>query len=126
MFTSFLHPLATFPTLLSFGLISPLLLRLAVGGFVIYLGWKRLQKEYQGASIAYIVTGALVVLGLYTQIASLISIVILKLDFYADHYWTPTNSPASTEKYVLYFFAIVILLSLLLTGPGLFAFDLPL
>ncbi len=117
-----MHPLSVFPQLLTYGLIAPLLLRLVVGLFVLNLGQERYGKQYSWAVIFYIVAGALLIVGLYTQIAVIATIIILKLDFYINR---KTNL-VSKEKYILQVVMNVILLSLLFTGPGFLAFDLPL
>ena len=121
-----MHPLTTFPQLLFLGLISPTILRLVVSLFVIYLGYKRSKKEYNWSSIFYVVAGVLVLLGLYTQIAVIVGIIVLKFDFYIDYFRNRKTKPVSINEYILYAFAGIILLSLIFTGPGLFAFDLPL
>src|SRR3989344_3512038 len=117
-----MHPLSTFPALLSFGLIAPLLLRLAVGGLIILFGWERYKKPYQWSSLLYVIIGVLLILGFYTQIVVIASILILKFDF-----WTNKKAgQVSREKFLLQVIANVILISLLFTGPGFLALDLPL
>lgn len=118
--------LSIFPQLLSFGFFAPLLLRVVVSLFVLYLGYKRWGKQYKWASILYLLSGGLVFLGMYTQIAVIVAVATLKLDFYFDYWKDRKSVPIQNEKYFLYTMATVILLSLLLTGPGAFAFDLPL
>lgn len=72
------------------------------------------------------VSALLVFLGLYTQIAVVLGVATLKFDFYFD-YWKNRNTvPVPMEKYFLYALAGVILLTLIVTGPGAFAMDLPL
>jgi uncharacterized membrane protein YphA (DoxX/SURF4 family) len=117
-----MHPLSIFPQLFFLGLLSPLLLRLAVGVFIISLGITRYQKMRDWSTLVYTITGLLLVIGLYTQIAILIAILILIFDFYTD------KSPVhiSSEKKILYVIILVVLISLMFTGPGFFAFDLPL
>ena len=120
MFTSFFHPLSTFPTLLTYGLLAPFILRLTVGMAIIYLGYERYKKPYKWVSILYVVFGALLVLGLYTQVSAIIAIAVTKFDF-----WTKKKSGGvSKEDFILYGMIVVILLSLLFTGPGFLAFDL--
>ncbi|MFZ2621487.1 MAG: hypothetical protein WAX85_03000 [Minisyncoccia bacterium] len=121
-----MHPLSIFPRLLDFSLLAPTVLRVVVALFVIYLGLNRYKKEYNYASIVYIISGGLIILGLYIQIASIIAIAVLKFDFYVDFYIKRKTKPVEIDKYFLYGAMGVILLSLLVTGPGLFAFDLPL
>ena len=117
-----MHPLAVFPQLLTFSLIAPLLLRLAVGIFILYLGLERYKKPYGWSSIFYVASAILLVLGFYTQVAVIASLLILKFDFYTDK----KSNPVSREKYILQVVLNVILISLLFTGPGFLAFDLPL
>lgn len=118
--------LTLFPQLLDFGFFAPLILRLVVSLFMLYLGYKRYGKQYKWTSILYLLSGSLVLLGVYTQLAAIIGIAMLKFDMYTNFWKNRNVAPVSVEKYFLYGIAIVILLSLLLTGPGALAFDLPL
>ena len=122
LYTILMHPLAVFPQLLTFSLIAPLLLRLAVGIFILYLGLERYKKPYGWSATLYIASAILLVLGFYTQIAVITSLLVLKFDFYTDK----KSNPVSREKYILQVVLNVILISLLFTGPGFLAFDLPL
>lgn len=121
-----LHPLAIFPQLLSFGLFAPFLLRLIVGCFLLNLGWKNWNKPYLWPSALYIIFGLLLVVGLYTQVAAIVSVVLLKLDLYLNFYSKGKAFPAPKEHLFLYGVLVIILLSLIVTGPGFLAFDLPL
>jgi len=117
-----MHPLSIFPQLLTFGLIAPLLLRLGVGLFLIYLGRERYKKVYNWSSVIYILSGILLILGLYTQITSIVSILVISFDYFTDK----GSASFSFEKKILFMIMKIILLSLLFTGPGFLAFDLPL
>jgi hypothetical protein len=117
-----MHPLSIFPQLLTFGLIAPTLLRIVVGIFLILAGLDRYKKVYKWASIAYFAPGLFVFIGLYTQVAVIVGIIVIAFDYFEDK----KNGPISREKMFVYAFAKIILLSLLFTGPGFFAFDLPL
>lgn len=121
-----MHPLSIFPQLFTFEIFAPLLLRLVVGIFLVWLGMSRYKKDYKWSTVFYYISGSLVFLGLYTQPASILAIVVLKFDFYMDYWNNRKSTPVQAEKYFLYFMAGIILLSLLFTGPGAFAFDLPL
>ena len=121
-----MHTLTTFPSLLTFELLSPLLLRLVAGFYIIYLGSKRYNKSYKWASIFYVISGSLILVGLYAQVASMVAIASLKFDFYFDYWKNRKSMPVVADQYIMYSLAAVILLSLIFTGPGLFAFDLPL
>jgi hypothetical protein len=117
-----MHPLSTFSRLLDFVLVAPFLLRIIVGLYLIYLGKNRYQKAFSWSAGFYIISGILLILGFYTQIASIVGILLVIFDFYTDKITTPTSG----EKKILYVIVGIILLSLLFTGPGVFAFDLPL
>lgn len=121
-----MHTLSIFPSLLTFALLSPFITRVMAALFVLYLGKKRYNKEYKWISFIYIVSGALVFIGLWTQVAAIVAIAVLKWDFYVDFYRNRNVTLPAKETYFLYALAIFILLSLLFTGPGFFAFDLPL
>ena len=121
-----MHPFAFFPELLNFQIVAPFLLRITVGLFLIYLGYKRYKKPYNFSAVLYVIVGAFLVLGWYTQISAIVAILVLKLDFYLDFWINKSSKPISEETWALYTIAIVVLLSLLLTGPGFLAMDLPL
>ncbi len=121
-----MHPFAVFGELLNFQILAPFLLRITIGLFIVYLGSKRYKKDYNYSAILYLASGALLILGFYTQIAALVGIAVLKLDFYLDFWRNRNTAPIPQNQKILYVVLIVILISLLLTGPGFLAFDLPL
>ncbi|HEY4508796.1 MAG TPA: hypothetical protein VJC13_00745 [Candidatus Paceibacterota bacterium] len=117
-----MHPLAVFPQLLTYGLIAPFVLRVVSGLFVAEIGKEGHNKHLSWASIIYLALGTLLVLGLYTQVVSILSIVAISANYFLEK--GQTTFPK--EKKVLYIVIKIILLSLLFTGPGFLAFDLPL
>ena len=117
-----MHILSIFPTLLSFGLVAPALLRLTVGICVLLAGWERFKKPYKWASVAYGVVGVLIILGLYTQPTALVGIILVGFNMWAEK----KISPLSGEQKLLHIFTVVVLLSLIFTGPGFLALDMPL
>ena len=117
-----MHPLSTFPDLLSFVRVAPLLLRVCVSLFILFLGWKVSKTSYKWAAIIYVISGVMLILGFYTQIASIIGILVLKFDFWKNK---KTRAFNINEK-ILYGIFTIILLSLLVTGPGFLSLDLPL
>lgn len=121
-----MHTLSLFPALFTFEIFSPILLRLVVSLFIVSLGLERQKKVYGYSSFLYYITAVLLFVGLYAQAAAIVGIVILKVDFYMDYWRNMKTVPVSGDKYFLYGMAIMILLSILVTGPGAFAFDLPL
>ncbi|MEI6843206.1 MAG: hypothetical protein WCK48_01715 [bacterium] len=117
-----MHPLTTFPQLLTYGLLAPFLLRVCVGLILVWLGYERYQKPYKWSSLIYFVTSLCLFVGLYTQITSIVGILVLIFDFKM----TEKSSSVSMEKKMLYILAGIILFSLLFTGPGFLARDYPL
>lgn len=132
-----------FPSLLSYALFAPLLIRLAVAAFFamhaishfkhkkavaheVANKFKWLSHETAILGVGLLVLGELVLAALFfggawTQIASLFAIAgLLKLSFFKRS--LPSYAPFARSTYML---VIVLCLSLLLTGAGLLAFDIP-
>jgi len=117
-----MNTLSIFPDLLTFGLVGPLLLRIAVIIFITYLSLDRLKEKNILIAIPSIITGILILLGLYTQIAAILGIIVISSDYMINK----GSTQFGTERKLLYGIVKIILLSLLVTGPGFLAFDLPL
>ncbi len=119
--------LSLFPYLLSFQLVSPLLLRLVLG--LIFLFWakkkfNKLEKDNKDKTLIVVdlAIGVLLVIGLWTQLASLVAAISL-----AIHIILKIKQKAFlTDGINYYLILLIISLSLLFTGPGILAFDLPL
>ncbi len=129
-----------FPDLLVFGLIAPLLLRVAVGLMFINAGIKKLRRKswvmalferlnltpaalYSSAFGAVeVASGVLLVVGLFTQVAALVTFAVSVLMLYEKNKH-PAETPGSRGVFLL---LCIISLSLLFSGAGAFAFDLPL
>jgi uncharacterized membrane protein YphA (DoxX/SURF4 family) len=121
--------LSLLPDLLDFSALAPILLRLALGGTFISYGLGELIKpKYLPADWAKIIglwealIGALLVIGLFTQIVALLAGLEL-LGYLFFRLKNKSLVPIPID-YLLVMLAIA--LSLMLLGPGLFAFDLPL
>ena len=122
-----LNPL---PELLSFGFIAPSLLRVIIGAYFLQQIWLTLvtnRKKPKNKLSKYIagieLFGAIaVIIGFYTQIAVLILIVSTLTNLVLDIKSDKLN--ALKKDFYLLLFAILI--SLLFTGAGFFAIDLPL
>lgn len=122
LYNILMNTLSFFPDLLTYSMVGPLLLRLAMVFFVGYLSLQRLKENNVLIAIPTTIVGILLLLGLYTQIASILGIIIISTD-----YWINKGSVSfNTERKLLYGIVKIILLSLLFTGPGFLAFDLPL
>lgn len=80
------------------------------------------NRETKILSFFWMIVGLMLVLGLYTQAVAIVGIALIKLDW-----WTKRKvSTVSKENMIIYAFSVVILLSLLVTGPGAIAIDWPL
>ncbi len=131
--------LNTFPDLLSLGFFAPTLLRVAVALaflFGAYIQYQRINELSQirfpiigwGARwiwlsiIAHAAIGLMLLFGYYTQIAAILGALgSIKGLVYAKKY--PRVFALCRLDYL---FVLVICLSLLVSGAGAFAFDLPL
>lgn len=136
--------LNTFPNLLFLGLLSPFLIRITVGVIFIWIGYsyifkdrvivaEQLKKRWpKGASffmyfggIFEIITGIFLFVGFLTQIASIVGMLIALDALFVKMFYKDLDRVAKYNKlfYILLFIAS---LSLLFSGAGAFAFDLPL
>lgn len=120
-----MHPLNTFPALLDFIRLSPFIIRVVVGFFIIAIGKERSKKNLSSLSIVYYVCGIMLILGFYTQISSILGGVLLKFDFYLEYWKSRKTVPVPRYFYFLYTIATMALISLLFSGAGFLAFDMP-
>ncbi len=130
-----------FPELLTYALLAPVFLRCITGFFFIYFGWNKLTKEREHRlnffesvnlrpagvyltllGILQIVVGIFLIVGLGTQIAAII-VAIITFISYIIKLRQPSMLPSSLGIYALLFF---IAISLLFSGAGIPAIDLPL
>jgi hypothetical protein len=117
-----MHPLSVFPSLLTFGLLAPFLLRLAIGVLQLLTGIEKSKKKLGGVSVVQVISSILLIVGLYTQVVALIAILLIGIEYRSEK----KAGKLSRERGALFILMGTILLSLLFTGPGFFAFDLPL
>ena len=130
-----------FPEFLTYSLLAPFILRLVAGLVFVDLGvfvFKN-EKERWIASLSAlrvpspllylkilglieIAGGIMLVLGFYTQIAAL----VLALFTFAETYVEYKSPEILKRNFVFYIMLFAIVLSLLLSGAGAFAIDLPL
>lgn len=130
-----------FPVLLAFAGFAPLFLRVVIGAILIFLGRRTAfthrsayqkffkTKEYPYAStlpwmlgIVEILLGAFIFVGFYTQVSVLIAIYIFINLFYLRRE-AGTIIFFSQTTFIL---LITMCLSLLFSGAGFYAFDIPL
>ncbi len=130
-----------FPDLLTYSLLGPFILRVSLGILFINLGYLELTREKERwlrvfetirfsparfwvrvFGVVEIAGGLLLVLGVLTQAAALLFTVISLAEMYIEY-----RAPVVLRRNIVFYGLIfVISASLLLTGAGAFAFDLPL
>ena len=116
--------LSIFPDLLTYGLLAPFIIRVALGLYVLALALRVSAKAVRRNDFSFFVWmraipawigGLLVISGFATQIGA----VILLLWPLAALKLARADRPGSL-------FALIMALSLLFSGAGFFAFDMPL
>lgn len=114
--------LSLFPSLLYLEPLAPFLLRLTLG--IVFLGWayKKVKQKNVTWSIIEGILGVLFIVGFLTQLAALVSTLLFA--FYL--YQKIRQKSFLTDGVNYYFILLIISLTLLISGPGAFAFDLPL
>ena len=117
-----------FPSLLIYGFFAPTVLRIAVAllsFYVVYATWHHKGKHETlgwASMIANAVVGIMLLVGYFTQIAALVALLFRLASFVMPKkYRDFVPLPMSTRLIVA-----AICISLLLTGAGALAFDLPL
>lgn len=113
--------LSVFPSILFLAPFSALLIRIALSLVFIFAGWKHLSREdkrIRALSAFEFATAISFAVGAWTQIGALAGIVITIL--WLSFPYTRTVSKVAT------LLTLVMCVSLLVTGGGALAFDLPL
>lgn len=112
-----------FPELFNFSFLVPFILRIALGVPLIKNGFgKIIAKEKPPQKILggiVFLSGLLLVVGLFTQAAALAVLLIIIVGLIIRRGRHPRSL---TERLI----KLAIAVSLVLSGPGLFAFDFPL
>lgn len=111
-----------FPALLDFSFFAPLLLRVIAGVLFVRMGYWQFRtssKERKALGIVEVLGGLALIAGFYTQIA----VLVLGLVATIGTFRTLRTNEARSDTYAL---LLAIMLSLLATGAGAFALDLPL
>lgn len=121
--------LTPFPGLLTLGFLAPTILRLAVALGIGFTSWAHYARRNEiksvwlwPAIIGEAAVAASLVFGIFTQVAALVALVLcIGFAVYAKQ--CARAVPLCRGEYIL---LAVISLSLMLTGAGAFAKDLPL
>lgn len=130
-----------FPELLVFSLLGPFILRAVLGLILLDLGMLKFKGEKKrwiasfdalyirpadlfvaAYGLLQIAGGFLLIIGLWTQVAALAFAVFSGIELYVE--WKARD--VLKRDLVFYMLVFAISLSLLLTGAGAFAFDIPL
>ncbi len=117
--------LSIFPDLLNWSIIAPFILRLALGITLIHFAWvyiKSSDKSVKTLGLIEGVLGLLILIGLFTQLATLIvSIILIGLIF-----GKIKEKAFLTNGINYYLLLLAMAISLIFLGAGYPAFDLPL
>src|SRR3989344_5815999 len=130
-----------FPDLLTFSLLAPLILRVVIGFIFVDLGFLKFKSEKERwlssfealgikpadlfvplYAVVQIVGGLMLILGFWTQVAALIFVLSTGVELYTE--WKMRE--VLKRDLVFYLLLFTISLSLLLTGAGAYAIDIPL
>ena len=133
--------LNTFPDLLTYSTLAPFILRVVIGLIFLDVGMLKFRNERSrwlasfGAlhlkppafwlnvyALIQIAGGVLLILGLHAQIAALIFILLTGGELYIEY----TDARILKRDIVFYILVLAIAVSILLTGAGAYAFDIPL
>ena len=117
--------LTPFPSLLSWSLISPLIIRITLGIVLAYWGYKALRDSAgtpgkKAIGIVDVVVGLMCIIGFFTQIAAMIAALGLIVRIIERI----KNRAFITVGINYYLIVLVLALSLIVTGAGIWAFDL--
>jgi len=130
-----------FPELLMYSLLGPLILRLIIGLIFIDLGFLKFRSEKERwlasfetlglrpaslflpiYALLQVIGGFLLIIGLWTQVAALAFVIFTGVELYVE--WQMRE--ILKRDMVFYILLFTISLSLLLTGAGAYAIDIPL
>jgi hypothetical protein len=119
--------LNVFPDLLSFGLLAPFMLRLALVAFIVLIYFLKSRPGNTNSekvfSYIFLLAGAFLLLGIYTQIAAILTALLILIEAARSLILKQHKSP---EYRMLFLLAFFIALSLLFSGAGAAALDIPL
>ena len=117
--------LSLFPTLLSWDQVSPFLIRIVLGAIFLHWAYKAMKHRPVSANkkaVALIefVTGTLLIIGLWTQAAA----IAAGLNLIVRLVERIQKKAFLTDGVNYYLILFVLALSLLVTGPGIWAKDI--
>ena len=118
--------LSLFPVLLSYEMLAPFVLRVTLGAVFIVWAYAHLKsrehKKKTALGVLDAIVGLLLIIGLYTQLAALVAVIMLLIGLIMK----AKKKTLFSDGINYYFILLVIAFSLVVLGAGAFAFDLPL
>lgn len=130
-----------FPDLLVLEHLAPLILRVVLGIIILNVGYLKFKGELprwkifieafglkhrsewvKALGIVEMISGVMLIVGFYTQIAALVLAILAFVELLAER----KESALVKRDMVFYILVFAIALSLLFTGAGAFSLDLPL
>lgn len=130
--------LNVFPSLMTYSLLSPFILRVVVGIIALDLGYLKLGKENRSwkelfevihfrpakffvwlLAIIEIIGGIMLILGAYTQVVA----IIFSVAFFCESVIEHREEALEKRNLPFYILMLVICVSLIFTGAGAFALD---
>jgi uncharacterized membrane protein YphA (DoxX/SURF4 family) len=133
-----------FPDLLFLQLLAPFMLRVALGAMFVWIGYSYLFKDREVVfaqlenkwpkfarpclifgGIFEIITGGFLLAGLFTQVTAIAGTLIAIDALFVKFLYKDLDKVAKYSK-MFYILVLVVSLSLLFSGAGAFAVDLPL
>lgn len=130
-----------FPNFLNYALLAPFILRVVLGLIFVDLGALKFRSEKSRWMTSFdtlglrpaslfvplyallqVIGGILLIIGLWTQVAALIFVIFTGIELYIE--WSARE--VLKRDMVFYFLLFVISVSILLTGAGAYALDMPL
>lgn len=118
--------LSLLPGLLAFEQLAPFLLRLTLGFIFIHWAYKvwKIKTESKQAisSILFGVLGFLLIIGLFTQLSGIVSTIYFGIKLFGKF----KEKTLLTDGVNYYLILFIVSVCLIISGAGVFAFDLPL
>lgn len=118
--------LSLLPGLLAFEQITPFLLRLILGFIFVHWAYKMWTTKTKSSeavfSIFFGVFGTLFIIGLFTQLAGIVSTIYFGIKLFGKF----KEKAFLTDGVNYYLILCIISFCLIISGAGSFAFDLPL
>lgn len=121
--------LSSFPFLLAYDQVGPFIIRVVLGITLAYFGYLKVKGKGQSSgsnSVTYgvveIIVSVFLFIGLFTQLAALINIIILLIKIVRK----AVNGLLFSDGINYYVLLLAMAVSLIFTGAGMWSFDLPL